>query len=310
MPYPVADCHCDTLLKRFMYEREMSWDMVTDGFEVTKDSMRAGNVALQVHAMFVPDTFRDMALRVALEMMVDSYQLEMDHDLVRVDGPDDIEELSPEQPGFILALEGSLPLGTDTKLLPVFYGMGVRVLTLVWSRPNAFCDGVGNERGLSEQGIKLIRDCEDIGIIVDLSHASEATFWDAMNSATRPMLCSHSCCSKFSSEVRNINDEQMQALAEAGGMLCIAFFSGFLNGTDKASIADVVKHIEYAVDIMGPDKVGLGSDFDGLPFLPTDLKGPEDYPAIEEALRKTGMEESTIEGVMGGNLMRFFRENL
>jgi membrane dipeptidase len=121
---------------------------------------------------------------------------------------------------------------------------------------------------------------EDAGVVIDLSHAHEQTFWDVLSIVRRPPVVTHACCHSLCPHPRNLTDRQLKALAEAGGVLGVTFYPPFLTGGKEASLSDVSGHIEHAVNVMGTEGVGLGSDFDGCDILPAGLNGVQDVPAL------------------------------
>jgi membrane dipeptidase len=146
-------------------------------------------------------------------------------------------------------------------------------------------------------------------MVVDISHVSDKTFWDVIETSQAPPFASHSSCRALADVPRNMTDEMIRALAKKGGVIQINFSCGFLKkgstGTnDRATLDDVVKHINHAVEIGGVDAVGLGSDFDGIDCAPEHLAGVQDWPNLTRALLEEGYTASEIRKIYGGNTLR------
>jgi membrane dipeptidase len=201
--------------------------------------------------------------------------------LPAVEGGDTVQQLSDLAP--FLAFD------------PVFFG-------LTWNRDNALAGGCkGQGGGLTPLGRDVVKALEDAGVLIDLSHASERTFWDVLEIRRRPPVVSHACCAALRPHPRNLSDLQLRALAQAGGVLGITFYPPFLTGSRDASVSDVIRHIQHAADVMGTNHVGLGSDFDGCDALPDGLSGVQDMPSLVKALP---FEAEDVCRIAGGNFLR------
>jgi membrane dipeptidase len=174
---------------------------------------------------------------------------------------------------------------------PVFFG-------LTWNHDNALAGGCkGGGGGLTPLGREVAGSLEEAGVVIDLSHASERTFWDILDIVKKPPVVTHACCHALSPHPRNLTDRQLRALANAGGVLGITFYPPFLTGGESASLSDVSRHIEHAVNIMGAEGVGLGSDFDGCDILPAGLSGVQDVPALIDFLPFDNTIKKLVAGV-------------
>ena len=199
------------------------------------------------------------------------------------------------------AVEGGDTIGTLDDLDP-FLTRGPVFFGLTWNHDNRLAGGCrGEGKGLTPLGRDAVKALEDAGVLTDLSHASEQTFWDVLELGSRPPVVTHACCHALCPHPRNLTDGQMRALAQRGGVLGVTFYPPFLTGGDGASLSDVVRHIEHAVRVMGPEHVGIGSDFDGCDILPGGLAGTQDLPALMAALP---FEDSIKALIAGGNFMR------
>jgi len=245
----------------------------------------------------------------------------------------------------IVSLEGADPLEGDPEALREFARRGVRLVTLAWD-DNPFCGAVFGKdgrdaAGLSRQGEELVALCEELDVLVDVSHASDAAFWDVCRMAGKPFVASHSDCRSLCASPRNLSDEMIRALAEAGGVMGINLCPSFLSrsfyeaetratasymdawhageltldeaGEKAAAIVrtlprpplrTVVEHVRHAIDVGGEDCVGLGGDLDGVDALPEGIDGVHDYPRLVAALRAAGLTEAQLEKVCYRNFAR------
>jgi membrane dipeptidase len=234
--------------------------------------------------------------------------------------------------GLLLALEGAEPLGYDVATADVFYELGVRMVSLTWNRRNQFADGVAETGGLSRLGERLVDRLVERGVVIDLAHASRQTFDEILERAAgSPVLVSHAACRTVNDHPRNLTDEQLSLLADAGGLLCLMLLPLTID-LERPTIDRAIDHLEHAASVMGADRIGLGGDFtrrlgEVLPplpdlpdaLLPPDqafvaalegLAGPEDYPSLAAALHKRGWDDAGVAAVMGRNLLAFLRRAL
>ena len=164
----------------------------------------------------------------------------------------------------ILGMEGLSPLGEDPEGIYTLYQLGFRQISLTWNEQNAFATGTRGDvnRGLTELGKRAIRIMEELGIILDVSHANDKTFWDIYDVATKPIIASHSNARALCPVPRNITDEQIKAIGESGGLVGINAFNEFIHvDRDKRNVDYLINHIEHIVDLIGIDHVAFGFDF-------------------------------------------------
>ncbi len=245
----------------------------------------------------------------------------------------------------LLGLEGGHALGASDSVLAMYYRRGVRYVTLTHINSNSFADasqGVPRWNGLNDRGRALVRSMNRMGMIVDLSHASDSTFYDAIEVSRAPVLLSHSSVRAITPNVRNVDDAMLRALAKNGGVIMINFFDAMVNpalgpevdaevrrrlpgpslthlwnvvyevkremGLPSAQLEHVVDHIDHAVRIAGIDHVGLGSDFDGVFDLPGGLEDVTRLPWITYELVARGYSDYDVRKILGGNLLRLMQE--
>ena len=206
----------------------------------------------------------------------------------------------------VLGIENGLAIGRDITNVKHFAQRGVTYITLCHNGDNDICDsarGCNTHNGVSPFGEKVIQEMNDCGIMVDLSHGGEKSFYDALDISSTPIVCSHSNCKALCDVPRNLTDDQMRALAAKGGIAHTTLYAGFLRQNGEATILDAIAHLEHAIDVMGIDHVGIGTDFDG----DGGIKGLADSSELINftvSLLKRRYNEHDIAKIWGGNWLR------
>jgi membrane dipeptidase len=184
----------------------------------------------------------------------------------------------------VLTIETSEALDGSINVLRMFHRLGIRAISLTHNPRALAADGVGETRtggGLTEFGVRLVREMNELGILVDVSHLSERGFWDVLEVTERPVIASHSCCRALCDHPRNLTDDQLRAIAQNGGVAAITFVPAFVDA-QRPSLARLLQHIEHAIAVAGAEHVGLGSDFDGGGTV---LQDATEYPLITQGRR-------------------------
>jgi membrane dipeptidase len=199
--------------------------------------------------------------------------------------------------------------------LRMLYNAGVRYMTLTHAKPTKWAGSSGKgtpNTGLTDLGKQVVREMNRLGMMVDISHVSDKTFWDVIEVSTAPLIASHSSCRALADVPRNMTDEMIAALGKKGGVIHINFNCEFIRkgaGRKKrVTLDEVVAHIEHAVKIAGIDHVGLGSDFDGIDCAPVGLDDVSKFPNLTRALIAKGYKPEEIRKLMGENTLRVMRE--
>ena len=209
---------------------------------------------------------------------------------------------------FFLGIENGYGIGKDIKNIKKYKDMGVQYMTLCHSYDNDICNSSSNtadaSKGLTPFGRKVVKEMNKVGMLIDISHASEGTFWDVIKYSKDPIFASHSSVKALCDHDRNLTDDQLRALAKNGGVIHICIYGGYLNkDAEAASIEDVVAHIDHAVKVAGIDHVGIGSDFDGGGGV-LGCNGDNDMINITVKLLEKGYSEEDIRKIWGGNFFR------
>ena len=235
----------------------------------------------------------------------------------------------------LIGIEGGHAIEDSLWLLRDFYALGVRYMTLTHTNTNNWADSSGDmdkpqikhHNGLTDLGTQVVSEMNRLGMIVDVSHVADKTFWDALETSRAPVFASHSSCRAICDVGRNMTDEMIVAMAKKGGVIQINFYSGFLSqksadadrlaeatksGKDMpalppAGLEDVVAHVNHVVEITGIDAVGIGSDFDGVRSVPTGLEDVSKFPNLTRALLEEGYSAADIRKIYGGNTLRVMR---
>jgi membrane dipeptidase len=229
---------------------------------------------------------------------------------------DDLDAcLAGEALGVVLHFEGAEPIDEDLDALEVWYAAGLRSLGPVWSRQNAFAHGVpfrypsspDTGPGLTDAGRALVRACNELKIVIDLSHLNEQGFWEVAKRSTAPLVASHSNAHALCPCSRNLTDRQLDAIRESGGLVGLNFAVGFLraDGRDDADtpLDAAAEHLDHLVARLGIDGVGIGSDFDGC-TVPAPIRDAAGLPRLFELLRARGWDEPSLKKLAHENWLR------
>ncbi len=212
----------------------------------------------------------------------------------------------------VFMFEGADPISWSLKELRVFYEAGLRCLAPTWSRSTIFAHGVSfagklPETGLTDLGRELVHECNRLGIILDVSHINPAGFRDLLEESKTPVIATHSSVKAISPHVRNLDDEQIRALAKQGGTMGINFATVFLRPDMKpegdTSIEVIVQHFDHVVNLVGDEHVSFGTDFDGTD-VPDVVKDATGLPTVLRALKKQGYSDGRLERICNGNFLR------
>ncbi len=303
MTVPYLDAHCDTIT-RFKSLRSCESTNI--------DLLRLGkwSPAGQVIAIFAPpgkdteETFTAVADAADREFAQNA-------DLaVKCGSAEEIRAAAGEgKIALILAVEGATLLNCSVESLYRAYERGVRIVTLIWNKDNILC-GAGQDSGsgLTAAGLEFCRACWEKGVAVDLSHASDATFYDVIEAATRPVMCSHSDARALCDHPRNVTDDMLTALVKNKGYIGLNFWQDLL-GMNR-DIDAVVAHADHILSLGGEHILGLGSDFDGIPAPPVGMEGVQDMDKLYEAMLRRGWSEDLVRDIFYNPLLSFFERAL
>lgn len=346
--YPVNpgffDAHCDTVMKVL----DQGEDFLRPGgsLHISFPEMVHANIRAQIFACFVlsshhPGDEYDRACRMiaAIEEMAAI----TDEELRIIRTGNELQQAFADGPrAAILSLEGADPLGDNAETIRDFFERGIRSVIFAW-QDNAFSGtAFGSNMPLTKQGRRLLGLCEQLGIVVDVSHLSDTAFEDVVNLANKPFVATHSDCRALCPSLRNLTDNMIRQLADTGGVMGINLSPGFLDPDFAAaceplyqaatraggSAADhdklheqmlaiprpkldwVVRHILHAINVGGEDCIGFGGDLDGISQTPVGIDTVSDYDKFAPLLREAGLSDRQIEKVCHLNFLRVFSELL
>ena len=321
---------------------DLPWRLYKGGYEDVSvrtpggdfDYVRAkqGGLDAPFMSIYVPATYQVTggAKDKALELMgfVERVSTEHPNKFEIAYNISDVERIFSEgKIALPMGMENGAPLEGDLSNIEFFHKKGISYITLTHSEDNDICDssynlGERTHNGLSEFGVKVIKEMNRVGIMVDISHVSDEAFYQAMDVTEVPAIASHSSARHFTPGFeRNMSDDMIKRLAENGGVIQINFGTAFLtNINDKskgynpdtyihAEVSDVVDHIDRVVELVGIDYVGIGSDYDGVgDTLPNQLKDVSSYPNLIAELQNRGYSTRDIQKILGENFARVWRE--
>lgn len=307
MKFPVFDLHCDTALLLLGKDRNTPGRL--DKNELHIDLERGAKLPgyAQSFAVFTSPMMRcpegvSVIGMFERELAVIMNQVEANADRIRLAySTDEIEENRKQGiMSAVLTIEGTAGFDYNTEMLEDLYNIGFRITTLGWNEQNPLTGSCKTGGGLTEQGREYVRRAQKVGMVIDVSHISDEGFWDIMNITEKPIIASHSNSRALWDISRNLSDEMYAALCRTGGTAGINLCAEFLG--EKADLDTVCDHIFHFVEIAGSDKhVSLGSDMDGVTYLPAGFAGVEDYPKIADRLLQRGLPEESVENIFWNN---------
>ena len=313
----ICDCHCDTLTE--LYNKNASLYKNEQHFDIKRQIALGGG--LQFCAIYVPtEVFRYQGgLRYTL-CLLDKYNQEIKKlhengiDVLQVRTAEDAGNVLKHKAATLLAIEEGGAIDGSLEALRCLYELGVRAMTLTWSNRNDIADGINEEAtgsGLTLFGKQVVAEMNRLGMLVDVSHISTAGFWSVIETSTKPVIATHSNAKSLCAHPRNLNDEQIKALAQNGGLAGITFAGQFLEEDWRnACMESVYKHIDYMLNLIGnDDHIGFGSDFDGISHPPYNIQGVQDYKPLIEYLSKYYSDE-TINKITHQNVINLLQKVL
>lgn len=305
------DSHCDTPM---FFHKGIHFDQRDPNVLVDLHKMTEGRLDATIMVAYLAQGERtDEALQAAtakadliltqIEKMAAAHCTSVDIAYT----PSDLLRLkNAGKKAIMLGIENGYAIGKDLSRLRHFRDRGVVYMTLCHNGDNNICDsarGKGEHGGLSAFGREAVQEMNRLGLMVDLSHGAESSFYDALELSTTPIVCSHSSCRALCNVPRNLTDEQMKALARKDGVAQVTLYKGFLREDGEASILDAIEHLNHMVNIMGVEHVGIGTDFDGDGGIPGCASAAEAINFTRRLLAER-YNDTDIAGIWGGNFLR------
>lgn len=315
----LADMHCDTISE--LWKRKEAGEKVGllhNNLHVDLYRMKESGYLIQNFALFVQkEKCENPWLLVQKLLSLYEEEIEKNRDII---GPvlcfSDLEKNRKEgrMSALLTVEEGAVCEGEIAKLLTL-YEQGVRMMTLTWNFPNELgYPAKGENRGLTEKGREFVCRMQEIGMIVDVSHLSDAGFWDVLTLTRKPFTASHSNARSICDCARNLSDDMIRALSERGGVMGLNFYADFLKKVPQGeknpgTLEDIVRHAEHIVNVGGEECLGLGSDFDGIDTH-AELTGVQDMEKLAETFKKHHFTERQIDKIFWKNVLRVYAEIL
>lgn len=306
------DLHCDVLSKLLTGRATAFSGSGSERLDVTYEKLTAADACLQTFAVYLPEetpcTFSSVLESVDLfyRHIVPRSDVAFIRTAAQLRTAVDAGRLCA-----LLSLEGADGLQGDFAALRILYHLGVRALGFTWNYANWAADGVMEPRGagLTRQGRKLVRACNELGMLIDVSHLSEKGFWEVADLTDTPVIASHSNAKSVCDHPRNLSDEQIRAIIAMDGLIGITFVPWFVSRNETVKVEDLFPHIDRVLSLGGETCLAFGSDFDGINRHITGLADPEGMPELAEKLeRRYG--RGPAESFVRGNALRFLLKHL
>lgn len=310
-----VDTHNDFMYQVYDKGASISSDNSFTHSDIPK--FKEGGVDVQVFAVWIPNKQFRNSYRFTLDQIGRLKQMagENSGSMEIAYSYDDITRIvSLGKLCGLIGIEGGTAVGDDESRVKEFYDLGVRYIGLTWNNSNLIASSARDETekgitgGLTEFGRVVIKKMNETGMLIDVSHLGERSFWDVMEISEDPVIASHSNCYSLNPHYRNLTDEQIKAIAEKGGYIGVNFYDKFLVSKGRADIDDVLNHIDHLKKTGGIDCIGIGSDYDGGITPPFGLENVTMYPEITKALLERGYTSEEVKKILGGNFLRVFRK--
>ncbi len=302
MKFRVFDAHCDTAMELWMQRQPL--------YENTLDVSLRRAERLAGYAQFFAFCTVWVEQKASDEQIFrcaeENFRAELERNSGRAalcrTAAEAEQAMQAGKTAAFLSIEGAEAIGCDPGRLEEAYALGVRMIAPCWNRENALTGSCMTGGGLTAQGREFCRRAQKLGILLDVSHMSEAGFWDLAELAERPIVASHSNSKAVCGNVRNLTDRQFRAIAELGGAAGLNLYSAFL--TDgRATMDDCLRHLEHWLELDGDGHICLGGDLDGCSELPEGFDALDSYAALADHLQSHGMPEDVLRRLFSDSLM-------
>ncbi|CAG7624226.1 hypothetical protein PAECIP111802_01039 [Paenibacillus allorhizosphaerae] len=308
----IIDGHCDALYKMFENPVIDFYDSVAVGLDVSYAKMKKSNVKIQFFAIYLPERITVPKFDHYLEYINIFYQkITCDGRVRLIKNRDDLHTVwNSESIGAILTVEGADAIQGNPLFTRTLHHLGVRFIGVTWNYGNWAADGILEPRqgGFSRHGKSFIKDCDDLGILLDASHLSVAAFWDLAAASARPFVATHSNAKALCGHPRNLDDNQLRELIRRDGRIGVTFVPWFVDG-GQASIDGILRHIDYIGALGGERQLVLGSDFDGISRTIPGLEHAGQYGNLVDALSKR-YSNVQVERFLYGNWYSYLERHL
>lgn len=308
MRFPIIDTHCDTISEAL----NRGQSLAENKLQLDLRRMRQYPHYTQFFACFSDPVYRDGALERCLAVIDKLYgELEQNAEQIALcRGYADLDRCRKhKKTAAFLSLEGGEPI-QSLGVLRALYRLGVRCIALTWNYSNHLAAGVLEpdiNRGITWFGQRVLAEMDRLGIMADVSHLNDRSFWELTETYHKPILATHSNARKICPHPRNLTEAQFLKIRDGGGCVGINLYPSFLQKDGQAGIKDIIAHIEYFMALGGEENIGIGADFDGVDALPAGINGVEDIEKIFEELARLGYSDCLLEKIAYKNFDRVFK---
>ena len=308
MNFPVFDLHCDTALALLSLDKPASGGLLKNDLHIDLARVQFPGYC-QCFACFTTPEMRQWYGKTPeevfeLELSKILSQIQINEDRIKqAFSPEEVEENGTNGKfSAILTIEGPAGFGYDPALLENLWQIGFRISTLGWNEKNALTGSHATGGGLTDQGREYVKECQRLGMLVDVSHISDEGFWDIMKITQAPVIATHSNSRAVCGHSRNLTDDMFRAICQTGGVAGLNFYTDFLG--ENATLDTVVGHVLHWLEI-DPEggHIALGGDLDGCDSLPAGFTGIESYPMIAQKLLAAGVGQRIVENIYWNNAM-------
>ena len=307
----LIDFHCDTILTAYREGRSLGARSSCGHLDLPR--MQEAGVKIQFFALFPGISPYLSPLKQVLilgDYFWEQYAENKKEMEVITSHQSLLDVLNSKKVGAFLTVEGGEVLEGDLRMLRILHRMGVRSLCLTWNNRNEIADGIAEARtggGLTNFGREVVKEMNDLGMLIDVSHLAEKGFWDVLELSEAPVIASHSNARVVWDHPRNLSDDQIKGIAEKRGLIGLNFVADFV-GPQGSTLDQLLKHIDHICDLVGDDYIGFGSDFDGTDYLLSGIKDVRSYTEVISALYQRNYKERTTCKILGENCLRLLQE--
>ena len=309
MNYPVFDLHCDTALALLGDSVNEAGSLRKNNLHIDLERAQALGGYCQCFACFTTpfmEEWNHLSPVVVFERELATIQRELDRNRDRMTlcyGPEDIEQNRAEgKMSAVLTIEGPAGFGFDPELLGDLHAIGFRISTLGWNESNPLTGSHDTGEGLTDLGRQYVRSCQELGILVDVSHISDRGFWDIMDMTQAPVIASHSNSRAVCGVSRNLTDDMFRAIVQTGGVAGLNQYRDFLG--EDPDLDTACNHVLHFLELDPSGKhIALGGDLDGISAAARGFEGIQSYPALARRLEERGLSEKTIMDIFWNNAM-------
>jgi len=313
----VVDGHCDTVHLFCGSRGPYHFKQRNSIGHIDLPRLRQGGVDVQLFALCVAPNFAPCGALSRALVLLEHFHRELGENQEEValvlDQAGLADSVAHGKLAALLTMEGGEALEGRVEVLHIMHRLGVRGFGLTWNDRNLLADGVGvgdSAGGLTEFGRTVLREVNRLGMIVDAAHLARRAFYELLETSTSPVIVSHANAGGVCHHRRNLDDSQLKALRDQGGVIGLTFYPPFVTGQGEADLDDLLEHFCYIADLFGVEVLGLGSDYDGISSTVAGLADVSCLPTLTAGLLARGFTAEEIKMILGGNFWRVFSKSL